>query len=133
SVYYVPGIMALGIIAASFVNLVISVTAQRESGVLKRRRATPVPATAVIGGRALTAVVAAPGMPARLPGTARPLAVAHAPAPSAQPAHRWFRLRRHRPAHRGRLGCRRPPHRPSPFQLAPIGPLIGIETKGNDQ
>jgi ABC-2 type transport system permease protein len=59
SVYYVPGIITLGIIAASFVNLVISVTAQRETGVLKRRRATPVPEAAVIGGRALTAVVAA--------------------------------------------------------------------------
>ena len=56
---YVPGIMTLGIIAATFVNLVISVTAQRESGVLKRRRATPVPAAAVIGGRALTAGVVA--------------------------------------------------------------------------
>ena len=42
SVFYVPGIMTLGIIAASFMNLVISVTAQRETGVLKRRRATPV-------------------------------------------------------------------------------------------
>jgi ABC-2 type transport system permease protein len=59
SVYYVPGIIALGVIAASFVNLVISVTAQRESGVLKRRRATPVPAVAVIAGRALVAVVTA--------------------------------------------------------------------------
>jgi len=56
---YVPGIMALGIIAAAFINLVISVTAQRESGVLKRRRATPVPAAALIGGRALTSGVAA--------------------------------------------------------------------------
>lgn len=59
SVSYVPGIITLGIIAASFVNLVISVTAQRESGILKRRRATPVPAVVIIGGRALTAVVAA--------------------------------------------------------------------------
>jgi ABC-2 type transport system permease protein len=59
SVSYVPGIITLGISAASFVNLVISVTAQRESGILKRRRATPVPAAAIIGGRALTAVVAA--------------------------------------------------------------------------
>lgn len=59
SVFYVPGIMTLGIIAASFMNLVISVTAQRETGVLKRRRATPVPAAALIAGRALTAVVAA--------------------------------------------------------------------------
>jgi ABC-2 type transport system permease protein len=47
SVYYVPGIFTLGIIAAAFVNLVISVTAQRETGALKRRRATPVPAAAI--------------------------------------------------------------------------------------
>jgi ABC-2 type transport system permease protein len=59
STYYVPGIITLGIIAAAFVNLVISVTAQRETGVLKRRRATPVPATAIIAGRALTATVTA--------------------------------------------------------------------------
>jgi ABC-2 type transport system permease protein len=38
------------------------VTAQRESGVLKRRRATPVPASALIAGRALTATVVAIGM-----------------------------------------------------------------------
>jgi ABC-2 type transport system permease protein len=59
SVAYVPGIITLGIISASFVNLVISVTAQRETGVLKRRRATPVPAGALIAGRALTAVATA--------------------------------------------------------------------------
>jgi ABC-2 type transport system permease protein len=59
SVSYVPGIMALGIIAAAFINLVISVTAQRETGVLKRRRATPIPAGAIIAGRALTAIVTA--------------------------------------------------------------------------
>jgi ABC-2 type transport system permease protein len=59
SVAYVPGILALGIIAASFVNLVITVTAQRETGVLKRRRATPMPAGAIIAGRALTAMVTA--------------------------------------------------------------------------
>jgi ABC-2 type transport system permease protein len=59
SVYYVSGIMALGVIAACFGNLVASVTAQRERGVLKRRRATPVPAAAIIAGRVLTAVVIA--------------------------------------------------------------------------
>jgi len=59
SVYYVPGIIALGVIGAAFVNLVASVTAQRERGVLKRRRATPVPAVAVIAGRVLTSVVVA--------------------------------------------------------------------------
>jgi ABC-2 type transport system permease protein len=56
STYYVPGISALGLIAASFVNLVISITAQREAGILKRRRATPVPAWVLIAGRALTAI-----------------------------------------------------------------------------
>ena len=59
SVYYVPGIMTLGVIAASFVNLVMSVITQRESGVLKRRRATPVPAASIIAGRALTVMVVA--------------------------------------------------------------------------
>jgi len=66
SVYYVPGIITLGIIAAVFMNLVISVTAQRETGALKRRRATPVPAAAIIAGRALTSVVVALGITALL-------------------------------------------------------------------
>ncbi len=59
STYYVPGLAALGVIAGSFVNLVISITAQRETGVLKRRRSTPVPAWVLIAGRALTAIVVA--------------------------------------------------------------------------
>ena len=59
SVYYVPGIITLAIISAAFGNLVISVTTQRETGALKRRRATPVPAAAVIAGRALASVVVA--------------------------------------------------------------------------
>ena len=57
STYYVPGLSALGVIAASFVNLVISITAQREGGILKRRRATPVPAWVLVAGRTLTAVI----------------------------------------------------------------------------
>jgi ABC-2 type transport system permease protein len=57
STYYVPGLSALGVIASSFVNLVISITAQREGGILKRRRATPVPAWVLVAGRTLTAVV----------------------------------------------------------------------------
>jgi ABC-2 type transport system permease protein len=59
STYYVPGICTLGIIATSFVNLVITITAQRESGVLKRRRSTPVPAWVLIVSRALTAAILA--------------------------------------------------------------------------
>jgi len=66
SVAYVPGLITLGIIGAAFANLVIAVTAQRESGVLKRRRATPMPAAAIIGGRALTAMVTSLAMAALL-------------------------------------------------------------------
>jgi ABC-2 type transport system permease protein len=56
STYYVPGLTAMAVIAGSFVNLVISITAQREAGVLKRRRATPVPAWVIIAGRTVTAI-----------------------------------------------------------------------------
>ena len=83
SVYYVPGIITLGIIAASFVNLVVSVTAQRERGVLKRRRATPVPASAIIAGRALTAVVIAVVMAAILLGIGWAAFSAHVPGRTA--------------------------------------------------
>ncbi len=57
STYYVPGISVLGIMSASFVNLVLTITTQRESGVLKRRRSTPVPAWVLIASRALTSVI----------------------------------------------------------------------------
>jgi ABC-2 type transport system permease protein len=59
SVYYVPGIMALGIISASFGNLATSVIGNREAGIYKRRRATPVPAVVLIAARALVAVTLA--------------------------------------------------------------------------
>jgi ABC-2 type transport system permease protein len=59
STYYVPGIATLGVVAVSFVNLVITVVVMRESGVLKRRRSTPVPAWVLIAGRAITAVILA--------------------------------------------------------------------------
>jgi ABC-2 type transport system permease protein len=57
STYYVPHIVALGVISASFMNLVITIVTQRESGTLKRRRATPVPAWVLITARAGTALV----------------------------------------------------------------------------
>ena len=57
STYYVPGIATLGIIASSFVNLVITITALRETGILKRRRSTPVPAWVLIASRVLTSVI----------------------------------------------------------------------------
>ncbi len=57
--FYVPGIMTLGIISASFVNLTQAVVTQRESGELKRLRGTPVPTSFVIGSRAAVGVVVA--------------------------------------------------------------------------
>ena len=83
SVYYVPGIMALGIISAAFGNLVASVTTQRERGVLKRRRATPVPAAAIIAGRVLTAIVTAVVMSAVLLGIGWAAYGAHVPGRTA--------------------------------------------------
>ena len=86
SVFYVPGIIALGIISACFGNLVASVTAQRERGVLKRRRATPVPAAAVIAGRVLTAVVIAVVMAAVLLGIGGPPTAPTSPAAPPWPS-----------------------------------------------
>jgi ABC-2 type transport system permease protein len=58
-VYYVPGIIAYGLIAATFSNLVVSVVRYREAGIYKRRRATPLSPGAIITARALVAVLSA--------------------------------------------------------------------------
>jgi ABC-2 type transport system permease protein len=55
--FFVPGIAAMGVIAPSFTNLVISITGERESGILKRRRATPVSAWVLISARTFTAMI----------------------------------------------------------------------------
>jgi ABC-2 type transport system permease protein len=57
--YYLPAILALALLNATFVNLTIWLTIERERGRLKRVRATPVPAWVVIAGRALTAAAVA--------------------------------------------------------------------------
>jgi ABC-2 type transport system permease protein len=56
--YLTPGLAAFGIVSAAFLTLVVDVVAQRESGVLKRRRVAPVPAWVLVAGRTLTAAVA---------------------------------------------------------------------------
>jgi ABC-2 type transport system permease protein len=55
--YFMPGILAMAIVLASYASLVTSIATLREAGVLKRRRATPVPPAVLIGGQAITAVV----------------------------------------------------------------------------
>jgi ABC-2 type transport system permease protein len=55
--FYVPGILAMSIVLATYAGLVISIAALRETGVLKRRRATPVPPALLIAGQALATVL----------------------------------------------------------------------------
>ena len=55
--YFVFGILAMSIVLACYANLVAAIATLRATGVLKRRRATPVPAAVLIGGQAISAVV----------------------------------------------------------------------------
>ncbi len=52
--FFVPGILAMSIVIATYGNLVISTATMRDAGVLKRRRATPVPPALLIAGQALS-------------------------------------------------------------------------------
>jgi len=57
STYYVAAISVFAVVDVAFMALTIALVDVRESGVLRRRRATPQPAWAIIASRALTAVV----------------------------------------------------------------------------
>ncbi len=49
--FFVPGILAYGVIATTFVNMAISTSILREQGVLKRMAGTPLPSWAYVAGR----------------------------------------------------------------------------------
>jgi ABC-2 type transport system permease protein len=51
STYYVPAIITLAVISATFQNLARSVTIDREFGILKRGRGTPLPDWVFFAGR----------------------------------------------------------------------------------
>jgi ABC-2 type transport system permease protein len=82
--YFAPGLIAFAILASSFLALVVELVVVRESGVLKRRRARPVPAWTLVGGRTLAAaasslavaavllIVATNGYDATVPAAAIP-------------------------------------------------------------
>jgi ABC-2 type transport system permease protein len=55
--YYVPAIIALAVISATLVSPAISLVEDREHGVLKRVRGTPLPSAAFIAGRVGNALV----------------------------------------------------------------------------
>ena len=49
--FFVPGILAYGLIAATYVNMAISTAILRDQGVLKRMQGTPLPHWAYIAAR----------------------------------------------------------------------------------
>ena len=55
--YYVPAIITLAVISATTQSLAISLTVDRESGLLKRTRGTPLPSWVFIAGRIGNALV----------------------------------------------------------------------------
>ncbi len=57
--YYVPGILAYAVIAACFMSLAMNLTRQRDEGILKRKRATPLPAWALIAGLVGSSIIVA--------------------------------------------------------------------------
>lgn len=59
STLQVPAFIALAVVSASFVSLAMGLTISRESGVLKRVRATPVSPWIVFAGRVATAIISA--------------------------------------------------------------------------
>ncbi len=54
---YVPGILALALVSANFMNAAIVTVIRRESGVLKAMRATPLPPWVYVGGQVAASLV----------------------------------------------------------------------------
>jgi len=59
STYYVAAMAAFSVITACYTNIAISVSFQRDLGILKRTRGTPLPAAAYLTGRVIHAMVVA--------------------------------------------------------------------------
>lgn len=49
--YFLPGMVATGIMLTSFQSLAVSIAVERDDGTLRRLRATPLPVTAYVGGK----------------------------------------------------------------------------------
>ena len=49
--FFVPGILAYGVIATTFVNMAISTAILRDEGILKRMQGTPLPRWAYVAAR----------------------------------------------------------------------------------
>ncbi|MFL6139764.1 MAG: ABC transporter permease [Frankiaceae bacterium] len=55
--YYIPSIMAFGLMSACYTNLAIALATRRDEGILKRLRATPLPNWAMFAGLTGNALV----------------------------------------------------------------------------
>jgi ABC-2 type transport system permease protein len=55
--YYVAAMASFSVITATYTNLAISVSFQRDSGILKRTRGTPVPAAVYLSARVIHAIL----------------------------------------------------------------------------
>ncbi len=64
--FFVPSVIVFSLTLSTLAMLVASVVQQREMGILKRRRATPMPAWALIASQSLTVVLMAIGTVALL-------------------------------------------------------------------
>jgi len=68
--YFLPGMVATGVMLSSFQNLAISIAAERDDGTLKRLRSTPLPPTAYFLGKTGQVLVTAGVQTALLLGVA---------------------------------------------------------------
>jgi ABC-2 type transport system permease protein len=59
STYYVAAMASFGVISACYTNIAISVTTQRDAGVLKRTNGTPLPSAVYLGARMLHSLLVA--------------------------------------------------------------------------
>jgi ABC-2 type transport system permease protein len=57
STYYVAALSVFAVVDVAFMSLVITLVDARETGVLRRRRATPQPAWTIVTGRAVTTLL----------------------------------------------------------------------------
>jgi ABC-2 type transport system permease protein len=57
--YFLPGMVATGVMLTSFQQLAVSIAVERDDGTLRRLRATPLPASGYVGGKVLLTLATA--------------------------------------------------------------------------
>lgn len=78
--YYTPSVLAYGVMSACFLSIALILVRQRELGILKRMRGTPLPSWALIGGIIGNAMIVATLLSVVCVGFARIVYGVHLPA-----------------------------------------------------